>query len=155
MKMKYSKLAYDPELESRFEERQRALGRRPDTASTEEAPAASTSGTSLLSAADAAAADELLLGFDALGNELHLAQFRARGWALFGALSHPTAAGRSLIAALSAPANSEIAEGIEVGIPAQRLGEVRSWALAHGRDPSAVVTAEIAYSAALLAARRR
>ena len=154
--MKYGKIVFGPEAESRFEERQRALGRRPDTASAEEASApASSSGGSPLSADEREAAEAQLLGFDARGQELHLADFRKQSWALFGALSHPTAAGRSLIAALSAPANSEIAEGIEVGIPAQRLGEVRSWALAHGRDPSAVVTAEIAYSAALLAARRR
>jgi len=144
--MKYGKIVFGPEAESRFEERQRALGRRPDTASTEEAPAlAAAPGGSPLSAAEREAAESAVLGFDSLGGEVKIGDFRKEGFGIFHKMTSPGPTGRALMNAFCSMPNSMALECEALGLTRERYAECARYALAAGMDPEKSIRAELDY----------
>lgn len=105
--------------------------------------AASACTGSPLSAADRAAVDAQVLGFDAQGREIKLADFRQEGYGIFRRLTHPGPVGKSIIEALSStPGDDLIDEITALGID---YGALSRAALSAGLDPAKSILAEIEY----------
>jgi len=126
---------YDPKQEARFEARQQALGRRSNTIPSTENP-------------DPAAApdtDATVLGLDAAGREVRLADFRAEGFGLFRRLTSPGPVGQALMNALCEMTNGMAMECYSLGLDRASYTERARYALSTGIDPMKAIEAEISY----------